>query len=225
MICLWGKHGCLSQNCTIRKLMDMKPVLHALLSKLCPSIECPVNHMLLTDMLLIDKVLIFILHYNDVTWASRKLKPPATWLFVGQHVQADNISIMKTVHYLLFVWLVDPFHKGQVIWKAFSCHDIIMVICRPWVSHQGLYMLNAIFADLQVCSEIPLDKVRNEIIKNKITASRNICEAIFISEKVWVLPDKKHYFRKFPFWTFLILLDIDLSCISVNEHSFSMSFQ
>ena len=140
--------------------------------------------------------IIFILHYNDVAWVSRKLKPPATWLFVGQHVQADNISIIKTVHYLLFVWLVDSCHKGQVIWKAFLCHDIIMVICRPWVSHQGIYMLNAVFADLQVCSEILFDKVSNEIIRSKIIASRNICETIFISEKVWVLSNKKTIFQK-----------------------------
>ena len=138
----------------------------------CPDVwivsqhRCVVTHVMLTDMLLIDKVLIdkvmiFVLHYCDVTWASRKLKPSATWLFVGQHVQTDNISIIKAVHYLLFVWLVHSFHKGQVIWKAFSCHDIIMVICHPWVSHQGIYMLNAIFADLQVCSEIRVDKEQN----------------------------------------------------------------
>ena len=169
--------------------------------------------------------MIFILHYSDITWASWKLKPPATWLFVGQLVPADNISIIKAEHYLLFVWLVDSCHKGQVIWKVFSCHDIIMVIRHPWVSHQGIYMLNAVFADLHVCSEIQFDKVSNEIIKNEIIGSRNICETIFISKKVWVLPNEKLYFRKLPFWTFLILLDIDLGCISMNEHSFSVRFQ
>ena len=77
------------------------------------------------------------------------------------------------------------------------------------------------------CSKIQFDKISNEMIKNEIIVSRNICETIFISEKVRVLPNhayKKHYFRKLPFWTFLILLDIDLGCISVNEHSYSVSF-
>ena len=77
----------------------------------------------------------FIQHqarYNDVTWASWRLKSPVTRLF-WQFVQAINKGHIKGVYYWhvkvakgIQWWPVDSPHKGTIMQKAFLCHDVVV---------------------------------------------------------------------------------------------------
>ena len=72
--------------------------------------------------------------FSDILWVSRCFISPATGVFVQKCIHKHN---MKALDYWPFVrgihqWIMD----SPVMWKAFSCHDIIMgrLIMQKWPS-------------------------------------------------------------------------------------------
>ena len=71
-------------------------------------------------------------HYNDVTRTWWRLGSQTIQLFVQMLVQTNIKANIKSAHHWPFVtginWCsLDSPHKGPVMWKAFPCHDIVML--------------------------------------------------------------------------------------------------
>ena len=72
--------------------------------------------------------------YTFITWASRQLQSATTRL-VLQLVQANKkskLSITGPFVGRIYRWSLDSPHKGPVMWKAFPCHDVIMLSSHSW---------------------------------------------------------------------------------------------
>ena len=68
-------------------------------------------------------------HNTDVTWTPLRLESPATRLFIQQLMCAndkDNIEAPQLLEESTNIALVDSHHKGPVMRKSFSDHDVIM---------------------------------------------------------------------------------------------------
>ena len=73
-----------------------------------------------------------ILYYGYVKWALLHLKSQTVHLFIQQHVKLTTTKKDPSFTLLAFCVgnppvIVDSPHKGPVMWKAFSCHDLIMM--------------------------------------------------------------------------------------------------
>ena len=87
-------------------------------------------------------------HYNDGTWALKRLKSPATQLSFKQLVHAMNKVNIKASHYWSFArgihrWPVDSPHKGPAIGKAFLFYDVIMMVSR-WATQDLCVLPNQV---------------------------------------------------------------------------------
>ena len=73
-----------------------------------------------------------IIQIITVMRASWCLKLPATQVFVRQFVQANTkrISKIRVIGLLwresMWRWSVDSLHKGPVMWKTFTFHDVML---------------------------------------------------------------------------------------------------
>ena len=69
-------------------------------------------------------------HYIDVKWASLQLRSLETGLCIQQFVMVANYRDIKALHYSFCewnsLWPVDFPHKWSMMWKALSCHGVIM---------------------------------------------------------------------------------------------------
>ena len=72
------------------------------------------------------------IYYTDVTLASWRLKSTATRLLIQQFFLADIKEIIKAAHCWPFVRLIHQrllvyLHKGPVMWKKTTCHNVFNV--------------------------------------------------------------------------------------------------
>ena len=97
--------------------------------------------------------MIFIWHYNKITCVSWHLKSPATWLFVQECVKVNIRENIITPYYHPFVreCISDVWFSLQVkvpvIWKAFSCEDVIMTVFDIGTNNRTyVFLVNYMFA-------------------------------------------------------------------------------
>ena len=87
------------------------------------------------------------LHFSAITWASWRLKSPASQLFVQRFVQANIKSNIKAPHHWPFAkgihqLPVDSLPKGPIMRKAFLFDDVTMCIGIQYVPSHGFVMLS-----------------------------------------------------------------------------------
>ena len=87
-------------------------------------------------------------HCSDITWTSWHLKSLASGLFIQQLIWANNKENIKGPHYWPFVRAIHWWpnwisrHKGQIMWKTFSCRYVIMSQpLRKWTWNFLAYQL------------------------------------------------------------------------------------
>ena len=84
-------------------------------------------HDLLTSRDLIIRFL--LLHYSDITWASKSPKSSATRWFVQQVVEANMKQNKNSkLRIILPLWVVDWTLLGRIMRKRFPCHEVAMFI-------------------------------------------------------------------------------------------------
>ena len=129
--------------------------------------------------------------YTFITWASRQLQSGTTRL-VLQLVHANKKSKLRITGpfiEIIYRWSLDSPHKRPAMWKAFPCHEVIMLSSHSWylLRHVPKQLFNKpVNINLFTTVELNYDNVFHR-------CCRKMCMRVFSIDKVllrwfWVKP-------------------------------------
>ena len=123
----------------------------------------------------VSAAVVVSIHQSDVTWASWRLKSPATRLSVELFVIKKNIKARFTTLEIRW-WQMGSPHKGPITRKVFACDDVIM----PEKTQQGP-LLSKLWQILIVfpCDDVAMSKKNSNNLSSQSQTNFMISYAPF----------------------------------------------